>query len=57
MKVEKTAEFDFRGNRYSGEVVKENEHTVWVKVRAGGKTFDIKRHREKHGVVVHGPQG
>jgi len=44
--------FDFRGKRQEGELLEENEATVRVRVRLGGETFDIKRHKVKHDVVI-----
>jgi len=44
-------EFDLRGYRKEGGLVKENERTVIVKVRHAGKTFNVKRHKDKHHVV------
>ena len=43
-------EFDFKGHRKEGELVKENALTVVVRIRHAGKTFHIKRHKSKHRV-------
>jgi hypothetical protein len=40
--------FDLRDTRASGDLVKENRHTVWVKLSNGDV---IKRHKKKHNVV------
>ena len=44
-------ECDFGIGRVEGEIVKDNKHTIRVKIRRGGKVFIIKRHKVKHGVV------
>ena len=59
------AKFDIKKGRQSGEVIKENSKTVWVKFKykkniaeegaeAIWKKFTaiIKRHRNKHNVVI-----
>lgn len=43
-------EFDFKGHRKEGELVKENKRTIVVRIRHSGKTFHIKRHKNKHRV-------
>ena len=48
----RTAEFDIGLGRGEGELVQVNEKTVIVKLRRGGKTKNIKRHIEKHRVII-----
>jgi len=48
----RTAEFDIGLTRGEGEIQRVNEKTVVVKMRRGGKTRIIKRHIEKHRVVI-----
>jgi hypothetical protein len=50
----KIAEFDIGIGRSEGEIIKENDKTVIVRLRRGGKTVQVKRHIEKHRVVVVG---
>lgn len=54
MKNQEKAIFDLNGSNYTGDVVKKNKKTVIVKIESkDGKSFRfIKRHREKHGVMV-----
>ena len=49
----KTAKFDIGLGRGEGEVERENDKTVIVKMRRAGKTRLIKRHIEKHRVEIH----
>lgn len=43
---------DLSGGRRLGHVVKDNYHTVWVKILIGATTFiTIKRHWNKHNVL------
>jgi len=48
----RTAEFDIGLGRGEGEIQRINQRTVVVKMRRGGKTKIIKRHIEKHRVVI-----
>jgi hypothetical protein len=50
--------FDLRGQRYSGELIKNNHYTVWVKVRSShlGARI-IKRHKWKHHVLGNEKEG
>jgi len=48
----RTAQFDIGLGRGEGEVQRINQKTVVVKVRRAGKTKIIKRHIEKHRVVI-----
>ena len=48
----RTAEFDIGLGRGEGEIQRINDRTVVVKMRRGGKTKIIKRHIEKHRVVI-----
>lgn len=50
----KIAEFNFGTGRSQGEIIKENDRTVIVQLRRSGKTVKIKRHKEKHAVVIVG---
>ena len=52
MNKRKIAEFTVSGNRRSSSILKSNPKTVLVKA-PDGKI--IKRHREKHGVIVYEP--
>ena len=48
----KTAKFDIGLGRGEGEVERENDKTIIVKMRRAGKTRLIKRHIEKHRVEI-----
>ncbi len=48
------AEFDTTKGRREAELVKENTHTVLVKLRSAGKVKTIKRHKLKHRVRMTG---
>ena len=48
----KIAEFNIGMGRSQGEVIKENGRTVIVQLRRSGKTVKIKRHKEKHNVII-----
>ena len=52
----KTAKFDIGLGRGEGEVERENDKTIIVKMRRAGKTKLIKRHIEKHRVEIHGQE-
>ena len=44
--------YDLGGKRQTGDVVKENDKTVWISIKdkKTGKPTTIKRHKEKHHV-------
>jgi len=46
------AQFDIGIGRGEGELVRENDKTIIVKLRRGGKTKLVKRHKEKHHVEI-----
>jgi len=48
----KYAEFNIGKNRHSGEVLKENNLTIWVKININFVSNIIKRHKIKHNVVM-----
>jgi hypothetical protein len=48
----RTAEFDIGLRRGEGEIQRINQKTIVVKMRRGGKSKIIKRHIEKHRVVI-----
>ena len=48
----KHAEFNIGKRRHSGDVVKENDLTVWVKIHINFQKNIIKRHKIKHEVVI-----
>jgi hypothetical protein len=46
--------FDLSGKRRSGDVIRVNRKTIWVKVKIGCKSsIIIKRHRVKHNVLTY----
>ena len=52
VKVGDFVEVDFGTGRTTGEVIKVNVKTIWVKILWAGKNIEIKRHLEKHGIVI-----
>ena len=48
----RTAQFDLGLGRGEGEIQRINQKTIVVKVRRAGKSKVIKRHIEKHRVVI-----
>lgn len=48
----KIAEFDIGLGRSEGEVIKENDKTIIVRLRRAGNTAAVKRHIDKHNVVI-----
>jgi hypothetical protein len=47
--MSKTAQFSIRGGTEKGDLLKENQHTVWVRLKNGDI---IKRHKTKHKVMI-----
>lgn len=43
------AEYNIKGERVVGKVIKENKYTIWV-VAPDGRV--VKRHRVKHNVLI-----